>query len=218
MNKIFSLDQRIRAYPRFTEKEREHLERVLSALPGGVDPELKLKVYKTVLELQTHARKPFGMIVAIGWRRKWDRDHAAVADADQNLFKARHFNVRDHSFKACAESLKRTTDFDGAILISREGIVFGSGVYLENMKPKKVAQEMRGGNVEDLSVAFGFEKKVHTRHLAGIAASYILKGTTIITVSEEDRSVRMFECGRIAWSTVAKEVKNILDKFEEHSV
>lgn len=218
MNKDSSLDQKIRAYHRFTEKERNHLERALSALSNGVDPAFKLKVYKTVLELQAHARKPFGMIVALGWRRKWDRDHAAVADADQNLFKARHFNVRDHSFRECAESLKRTTDFDGAILISREGIVLGSGVYLENMKPKKVAQEMCGSNVEDLSAAFGFEKKVHTRHLAGIAASFILKGTTIITVSEEDRSVRMFERGRIAWSTVAKEVKNILDDLKEHSL
>ncbi len=218
MIKNLSLDQRIHAYPRFTEKEKTYLERALSALPGGVDPELKLKVYKTVLELQAHARKPFGMIMVVGWRRKWDRNHAAVADADQNLFKTRHFNVSDHSFKECVGSLKRTTDFDGAILISREGIVFASGVYLENMKPKKVAQEMCGGNVEDLSAAFGFEKKVHTRHLAGIAASYILKGTTIITVSEEDRSVRMFERGRIAWSTVAKEVKNILDDFGENSV
>ena len=104
-----------------------------------------------------------------------------------------------------------TTDFDGAILINNKGLVLASGVFLENIKAKEVALNLNPQKAEDLSAAFGFKKKVHTRHLTAIASSYVLKNTTVFVISEEDRSIRIFEKGRIIYSTIKGEVNDKAD-------
>ena len=143
--------------------------------------------------MRRKTKRRFGMIVVLGWRREWDKEHAATADATQNIFGNHHFNLWLHSLGESFEVFKKTIDFDGAILVNHEGAVLSSGVYLDNVHPKSVALAIHPQHTEDLSLAFGFSKKVHTRHLVAIAASYILKGTTIFVVSEEDSSVRIFE-------------------------
>lgn len=198
----------IGASKRLSVREKRMLPLIFGKERGTVSFELKLKLYETLLTLRAK-RKPFGMIVVLGWRREWAGTYASVPDSDQDLFETRRLSIGDRTLDDCVERIGRTTRFDGAILISRDGITVASGVYLENMSAKKIARKLHGNRAEDLSEAFGFETKVHTRHLAGIAASYILKGTTIFTVSEEDSSVRMFERGRIVWSTVPKEAERI---------
>ncbi len=168
--------------------------------------ELKIKIAQIILDIRKRIRKRFGLLVVLGWRREWDKKHAAVLDANQNIFKNLHLDLKKGSFKENLEAIKKTIDFDGAILISPEGIILRSGIYLENIHPKKAAKVIHPNAAEDLSTAFGFVKKVHTRHLIAITGSYVLKDTTFFVFSEEDRSVRIMERGKIVWSTIKSEV------------
>ena len=209
--KVFKLTNEISQFDVLTQKERETLALTLTRDTGdGPKPELKLKIYSLILYLKAKIRKPFGLLIVLGWRREWNRKYSAILDINQDIFHEKHFNFEEKSFVQCADVFRRTMDFDGAILISREGHVLASGVYLENMKPKRVAEIIHPSRIEDLSAAFGFAKKVHTRHLSAIASSYILKDTTVFVLSEEDRSARIFEDGRIIWSTIDSEIKRII--------
>lgn len=168
--------------------------------------DLKLKIHSLLIALKKENKKPFGMIVVFGWRRKWNKKYAAFPDITQNIFKKVKVNLRNDFHSDLVQTLKRTLDFDGAILINKKGNFSASGVYLANIAPNEVAKILYSSAV-DLSTAFGFKKKVHMRHLAGIAASYILKGTTVFVLSEEDGSLRIFEEGKIVWSTIRTEIK-----------
>jgi DNA integrity scanning protein DisA with diadenylate cyclase activity len=78
-------------------------------------------------------------------------------------------------------------------------------VTIEGLRPSLVARKINPGRFSDLSEQFGFRKKVHTRHLSAIAASYFFDGTTVFTVSEETDDFHMFENGKIIYSTIAGE-------------
>lgn len=160
--------------------------------------------------MRKRLKKPFGMLVVVGWRRMWNEKYSAIPDITQDIFNERRFDSMSRSRGDLYEVFKRTADFDGAILINASGVILASGVYLEAIRPKEVAQILHPGKTEDLSFAFGFANKVHTRHVSAIAASYRLKDTTFFVLSEEDRSLRIFEEGRIIWSTHWLEIKEIL--------
>lgn len=192
----------------FINKEEEAISLALAFEESDGRIETKLKITQVILRLRRRIKKPFGLLVVLGWRREWDKKYAATPDINQNIFKDRHFDIKENSFERSFETIKKTVDFDGAVLISPEGVILGSGVYLENIHPKKAAKAIHPGNIEDLSAAFGFAKKVHTRHLTAIAGSYVLKDTTFFVLSEEDKSVRIMERGKIIWSTIKSEVKN----------
>lgn len=185
--------------------ERDILVNVLAHSQPGVPPDLKLKIYDALKRLRRRRKRPFGMIVVLGWRREWDEKYASLPDATQNVFQNRKADISNFSQDRVAEMLSEIADFDGAVLLNRRGEAVASGMYLENMSPKKVAETLFQGRSQDLSSAFGFRKKVHTRHLAAIAASYLLEGTTVFVVSEEDGSIRIMEHGRIIWSTMKRE-------------
>jgi len=58
----------------------------------------------------------------------------------------------------------------------------------------------------DFSRTLGFKEKVHSRHIVAITASWQLQGTTVYTVSEETKTIRIYEDGRIIYSTIPKEI------------
>lgn len=209
---ILKLAKEISRFELFTREEQEKLPFVLAGeSDDGPSPEIKLKIYQIILRLRKRIKKPFGFLIVLGWRGEWNREYASTPDITQDIFRDHRFDLSRHSLGECLATIEKTIDFDGAILVNKEGTIISSGVYLENLSPKEVAKEMRPGHkVEDLSEAFGFAKKVHTRHLAAIAASYKLKGTTMFVLSEEDRSVRIFEKGKIIWSTIPSETRDIL--------
>jgi len=129
----------------------------------------------------------------------------------QNIFKDKKINILKTPLNEIVNIFSLTTNFDGAILINNKGLVLASGVFLENIKAKEVALHLNPQKAEDLSAAFGFKKKVHTRHLTAIALSYVLKNTTVFVISEEDRSIRIFEKGRIIYSTIKGEANDKAD-------
>lgn len=172
----------------------------------NADPILKLRIFYLLKDFQKIHRKPFGMIIVLGWDDKWLDRYASVLDSNQNIFAENRFDLAQATDKEAVDVLKKIADFDGAIFINVRGQIVASGMYLENMKSKEAAKILNPQKTQDLSEAFGFKRKVHTRHLAAIAVSYRLKDTTIYAVSEEDKSLRIFENGKIIWSTIRGEI------------
>ncbi len=78
-------------------------------------------------------------------------------------------------------------------------------MFIEGLRPTEVAEKLKLPEEEDLSSRFGFKVKVHTRHLSGISASYQLKDTTVYTISRKTNDLRIFEKGKIVYSTIKEE-------------
>lgn len=167
-------------------------ERSKTALPLS----LKMKAAELVVDLMAR-RKDFGLFVILGWQQKW-RDYLDISDKQQDIFAGHHIDImRTRRGKNRRNDVSATVHFDGAILIDRHGAIVHSGAMIEGLRPRVVAEKLNPGRFTDLSEQFGFENKVHTRHLTAIAASYVFKGTTVFTVSEENNACHIFEAGRI---------------------
>lgn len=160
---------------------------------------LKMGVAELVLSLMS-SQNNFGLFIILGWQNKW-QDYTDISDSTQDIFVKHHVNVADIENHAdWYKEVESTIGFDGAILINSEGEVVHSGVMIEGVRPRIVAGEVNPGKFMDLSDQFGFKRKVHTRHLSAITASYIFKNTTVFTVSEEANDFHVFEAGKIIYS------------------
>jgi len=157
---------------------------------------LKLRTAELILKLMRR-RGHFGLFVILGWQRKWHK-HLDISDSRQDIFAAdRHDIMEAGRRRHRRHDIGLTVNFDGAILIDGRGGIVHSGVFIEGLRPRVAAQRLNSGRFDDLSEQFGFETKVHARHLSAITASYIFRGTTIFTVSEENGAFHIFEGGRI---------------------
>jgi len=193
-----------------TAQNKKELLAIASALATSEVPlkfEYKLRIAAVLLNLRRDLKRKFGMFVIFGWDEKYREKYTDIPDSTQDIFKKHHFNIFSESETKITSRFRKTVNFDGAILIDEEGNVLDSGVFLVDLNPKKVAEELYPEKRGDLSDRFGFIKKVHTRHLSAIAASYELKNTTVFTVSEETGDFHIFEKGKIVYSTVRKEME-----------
>jgi DNA integrity scanning protein DisA with diadenylate cyclase activity len=178
--------------------------------------DIKLRVAELMLlARKRRQKKRFGLFIVLGWRREWDAS-TDVSDSEQDLFATAKLNVlrlpdapRDGS-----PSIASTLDFDGAILIDAAGDILRSGVMIEGLRPRQVAEKMNPGTYPDLSSQFGFKGKVHTRHLSAIAASYVFRPTTVFTMSEETGDLHVFEGGRIAYTLSESRLKGAYRAFK----
>lgn len=161
---------------------------------------LKMKTAELVLNLMAH-QKDFGFFIILGWQDKW-RDYTDISDITQDIFFAHHININEIENHAdWYREVESTVGFDGAILIDTAGEIAHSGIILEGLRPRAIANKLNPGRFADLSEQFGFKRKVHSRHLFAIASSYIFKNTTVFTVSEETGAFHIFEGGKITYST-----------------
>ncbi len=144
-------------------------------------------------------RRAFGLFVILGWNDKW-KEFIDTPDSGQDIQINHHVNLKDLVKEGKHYKVESTLDFDGAILIDKDGKILDSGIIIEGLRPKIIANKIHPGKFKDLSEQFGFKGKVHSRHLSAIAASYIFKGTTVFTVSEENDSFHVFENGKIVYS------------------
>lgn len=158
----------------------------------------KLILSEVILNLMNR-RRAFGLFVILGWQDKWN-SFTDVPDSGQDIYKKHHVNLKDLVKEGKHYKVESTLDFDGAILVDKNGNILDSGIIIEGLRPKVIANKIHPGKFKDLSEQFGFKGKVHSRHLSAIAASYIFKGTTVFTVSEENDSFHIFENGRIVYS------------------
>ncbi len=159
----------------------------------------RVVLYEIIWRLKKRLEKPFGLFLIYGWQKKWDKKYCNFPDENQNIFSKKDFNIFSHSTEEARSAISKTAEFDGAILITADGKIKASGAYIEGMSPKKLAEKLYESKHGDLSNIFGFNKKVHTRHLNAICSSWVFKNTTVYTVSEEDGYTRIFEGGRLVY-------------------
>lgn len=160
--------------------------------------ENKLALSEIVLNIMNR-RRAFGLFIILGWHNKWKK-FIDTPDSGQDIYKKHHVNLKDLIKEGKHYRVESTLDFDGAILVDKDGNILDSGIIIEGLRPKVVANKIHPGKFKDLSQQFGFKGKVHSRHLSAITASYIFKDTTVFTVSEENDSFHVFENGRIVYS------------------
>ncbi len=172
--------------------------RTLKKSKTPVSLNIKLALSEVVLNVMNR-RQAFGLFVVLGWHDKW-RKFTDTPDSSQDIYKKHHVNLKDLVKEGKHYRVESTLDFDGAILIDKNGNILDSGIIIEGLRPRVIANKINPGEFKDLSEQFGFKGKVHSRHLSAITASYIFKGTTVFTVSEENDSFHIFENGRIIFS------------------
>lgn len=178
----------------------DEIERSLLGSSIIIPMNLKLKVAETILELMGRERG-FGLFIILGWKNKWN-SYLVFSDPKQDIYDKHHINITSERWYKSHYDISETVDFDGAILINRKGDIIHSGAIIEGLKPKLIAQKINPGRFEDISTQFGFKAKVHSRHLSAITASYLFKGTTVFTVSEENDALHIFENGRIVYRNI----------------
>lgn len=174
------------------------IKQALKKSKTQVSVNTKLVLSEVVLNIMNR-RRAFGLFVILGWNHKWN-NFTDVPDSNQDIYKKHHVNLEDLVKEGKCYRVESTLDFDGAILVDKDGNILDSGIIIEGLRPKVIANKIRPGKFKDLSQQFGFKGKVHSRHLSAIAASYIFKGTTVFTVSEENDSFHVFENGKIVYS------------------
>ncbi len=180
------------------EKMLYELKNVFQRSKIKFPEKLRLKTSKLILKLMNQKRG-FGLFVILGWQDKW-RKFTDLPDSGQDIYVKHRQNILEH-YKTHKYDFETTVNFDGAILIDRHGNIIHSGIIIEGLRPRVIADKLNPGKFKDLSEQFGFRGKVHSRHLSAITASYVFKGTTIFTVSEENDSFHVFENGKIIYST-----------------
>ncbi|OGN04315.1 MAG: hypothetical protein A2831_01280 [Candidatus Yanofskybacteria bacterium RIFCSPHIGHO2_01_FULL_44_17] len=182
-----------------TEKAIFELIEIFKKSAVNLPISLKMKTAELVLNLMKN-QKNFGLFIVLGWHDQW-QDYTDISDSTQDIFVKHHINVADIENHAdWYREVESTVGFDGAILIDGNGEVVHSGVILEGLRPRSVAERVNPGKFADLSEQFGFSQKVHSRHLFAITSSHVFKDTTVFTVSEETNSFHVFENGRIVYS------------------
>ena len=178
------------------ESSADHARRA-GRTSSGMPFLLKKRLGRLILDLMNR-RDGFGLFVILGWEGKWNK-FTDVPDNNQDIY-GKHsinLNVVEMGKPDIHYDIETTISFDGAILVDRNGNILHSGIMIEGLRPKEVANEINPGKFRDLSEQFGFKTKVHLRHLSAISASYIFKNTTVFTVSEEPGAFHIFEGGRI---------------------
>ena len=158
---------------------------------------LKKRLSRLILNLMNR-RDGFGLFVILGWKNEWNK-FTDMPDKSQDIYVKHHVNVMNVGKKDAHYDIESTVNFDGAILVDKKGNILHSGIIIEGLRPHIIADKINPGKFKDLSEQFGFKGKVHSRHLSAITASYIFKGTTVFTVSEEDDSLHIFEKGKIVY-------------------
>lgn len=187
---------------------KKHLSKIIKIFSKGKifkENAIQIELAEMILHLRRSHKKKFGIFIIFGWQNKWNQKYADIPDNSQDIFVKHHINI----FKFYKNSLKKissTINFDGAILIDKNGNILHSGIIIEGLRPRNLANKISSlGQEHDLSSRLGFKKKVHSRHLSAIAASNQFKGTTVFTVSEETGDLHIFHKGKILFSTVKGE-------------
>lgn len=179
------------------EKNISELKVIFAKSKIKFPEKLRIKTSKLILHLMNRKRG-FGLFMVLGWQNKWNK-YIDMPDTRQDIYKKHHQNLLKH-YHSHKHDIETTVNFDGAILVDKNGNILHSGAMIEGLRPKEIANKINPGKFKDLSEQFGFKEKVHLRHLSAISASYIFKGTTIFTVSEENDSFHVYEGGKIIYS------------------
>lgn len=171
---------------------------------------LKKRIYQILLEIRNGAlgnQYPMpGMFLILGYNSgsSLHNNHFCIGNKSQNIFEYAGDNVQiSESIMQdnITERILQTKDFEGAVLIDSTGYITNSGAIIEGIEYRDVLNGMNLSYTGDLSESFGFCTTVGTRNLAAISASHIMLDLTTYTLSRRDGIIRVFEEGRILYST-----------------
>ena len=182
-------------------KEVDQLKEILALLNLPIsDNALALKVYETLKHVREQGHG-HGITMVLGYRPELKHHVAPMAD---DVFDDLHEHINDYHMK---EKILNIREIDGAILIDSSGKMLHSGMFFV-VNPLHVLKNMGITRTNDLGLPelFGFSRKVGTRHISSISASYKMPDTLIYALSEEDSKVRVFLNGRILFSEVDEEI------------
>jgi hypothetical protein len=84
----------LRTHKIVTDEENLILEYIASNSKNDIDPRLKIKLIEILKMLVKRSRKPFGMLIILGWKREWNSQYAALLDETQNLFEEKRYDLR----------------------------------------------------------------------------------------------------------------------------
>jgi len=184
--------------PCFLKMEQNSLEEILALSNPFVSQRHKKRVYELLAYLRK-CKEDAGTIVILGCK---DYVSTYTKPMDEDLFKKNPVSIYHED---AGQMLEESLHYDGAVLVSDDGIITNSGMYIR-ADPVEVLEEQGIPNGRDLSDRFGFKEKVGTRHCSAKAASYLMPDATIFVLSEESRGIRIFEKGRTIYSPIKSEI------------
>lgn len=162
-----------------TEKESEILTtQGIQGISESVKPEVFQEILSVALELATRGRegKPVGTIFVLG-------DEEKVLHLSKqmiiNPFRGYSDEERNVLTKNLRETLREFAAIDGAMVISRDGLVMTAGCYL-------------GASSEEANIPRG----LGSRHIAAAVITALTRAIAIV-ISESTGDVRIFKNGKI---------------------
>ncbi len=143
------------------------------------------------------------MPIVLGFKQEQKNHIAPISD---DVFENLYEHITDYHMK---DKILNIREIDGAILIDPTGKMLHSGMFFV-VNPLHVLKSMGITRTSELGLPelFGFSRKVGTRHISSISASYKMNDTLIFALSEEDSKIRIFLNGRILFSEVDEEIFN----------
>ncbi len=176
-------------------------EGLFEALDGStvrnVPKEVKLRAVHLLQNVNRLYGRNFGFILILGYRRCWERYLVKMGLGSGAVIDA---SIMDGSG---LQTLVQNRRNDGAIILDDYGKVIHTKIYVD-IPVMKILREL-GYWRSPFAVPKG------TRHHTALAASYALsnaaEGVCVITSSEEDGSIRIFERGKILYSSLQKEME-----------
>ncbi|MEM4260200.1 MAG: hypothetical protein QXG00_03115 [Candidatus Woesearchaeota archaeon] len=223
----------------YTQGNTAKLELILKHSQVNTPIEHKIKIWEMLTDIkydsilrEQGSQQKTAYIIVLGTTKDYlniindqsQSDYFYWQDKNQDLFDQNPINIYS---KNAEERLLQTRYFDNAVFIDKNGNIIYSGVTL-NVDPVKIARQMGlikniRNHAYNLSDIYGFKIPVHNRHHNSIAFSKKAndglrtfgkgEGVSVYTLSEENRIMRMYEEGRIIYSTCPGEAK-ILDNNE----
>jgi hypothetical protein len=189
-------------------EERKLLEEIVTYSSADIPHNLKLRMFDILDNLRNNFYVDNGYIIVLGYEpyMNW------VNPMDEDIFKGRCYNLKDDDIVCKLYGMhnrgKCKKHINGAILIDKKANILHSGMYLK-VDPEKVLEDMCVPNDSTLSERFGFKRKVGTKHIIGISASFRMPNTICYILSKESKEIMLFEKGKILYSPIHTEINEI---------
>ncbi len=164
----------------------------------NVDENIVLRAYK-ILSSMRDETEGHGVTLVLGFDPLLH--HRTVMEMTDDIFVESREHIKDPHMR---EKIEKHREIDGAFLVDKAGKMLHSGMFFV-ANPRYVLRKMGLEREGSLSDNFGFSRPVGTRHISSIGASWKMKDAFVMVLSE-NREIRLFHNGMIAYSEYPDEV------------
>ncbi|MFH1637855.1 MAG: hypothetical protein ABIB71_05505 [Candidatus Woesearchaeota archaeon] len=177
----------------------ELLKQAVSKIaPKNVDEKIILRAYEILSSIRD-GTEGHGITLVLGFDPLLH--HRTVMDMTDDIFEDGKEHINDPHMK---DKIQDNREIDGAMLLDKNGKMVHSGMFFV-ANPRYVLRKMGLERDGSLPENFGFSKPVGTRHICSIGASWKMKDSFVFVLSE-NREVRLFHNGMIAYSDYPEEI------------